>query len=221
MIYSNTNWYIQNQINSERFSSPSIHLVTAILVNHHHAWNADNDRKDETGLWMLDPLVDNINKTVYVSDMGKSSNRSVSTTRSDIEMMETDINENEQVAAVRTLVGRFEHEVLSQQKQYRDNLLILYLLFIISLPSECTQQQAIGALFHKERIIKEKSYLFVKEIPKQHCPSFEGTLGKDKKTRFKANLTNQTYLTDMSEQFSLPLVYQWFDTVITSLDCYT
>ncbi|CAF4838310.1 unnamed protein product, partial [Rotaria sp. Silwood2] len=69
MIYSNTNWYIQNQINSERFSSPSIHLVTAILVNHHHAWNADNDRKDETGLWMLDPLVDNINKTVYVSDM--------------------------------------------------------------------------------------------------------------------------------------------------------
>jgi hypothetical protein len=25
----------------------------------------------------------------------------------------------------------------------------------------------------------------------------------------------------MSEQFSLPIVYQWLDTVISSLDCYT
>jgi len=50
---------------------------------------------------------------------------------------------------------------------------------------------------------------------------FEGTASKDKKTRFKANLANQACLTDMNEQFSLPTVYQWLDTVIASLDCYT
>jgi hypothetical protein len=50
---------------------------------------------------------------------------------------------------------------------------------------------------------------------------FEGTASKDKKTRFKANLANQACLTDMNEQFSLPAVYQWLDTVIASLDCYT
>jgi hypothetical protein len=50
---------------------------------------------------------------------------------------------------------------------------------------------------------------------------FEGTVSKDKKTRFKANLANQACLTDMTEQFSLPAVYQWLDTVIASLDCYT
>jgi len=33
-----------------------------------------------------------------------------------------------------------------------------------------TQQQAIGALSHIERIIKEKSHLFVKETPKRHRP---------------------------------------------------
>jgi hypothetical protein len=33
-----------------------------------------------------------------------------------------------------------------------------------------TQQQAIGALTHIERIIKEKSYLFVKETSKRHRP---------------------------------------------------
>ncbi len=52
-------------------------------------------------------------------------------------MMEIDINENEQVASVCTLVRRFAHEVLSRQKQYRDDLLISCLQFIISLPSEC------------------------------------------------------------------------------------
>ncbi|CAF2850969.1 unnamed protein product [Rotaria sp. Silwood2] len=50
---------------------------------------------------------------------------------------------------------------------------------------------------------------------------FEGTISKEKKTRFKASLANQTCLTDMNEQFSLPIVYQWLDTVIASLDCYT
>ncbi|CAF4987289.1 unnamed protein product, partial [Rotaria magnacalcarata] len=149
-----------------------------------------------------------------------------------------------------------------------------------------TQQQAIGALSHIERIIKEKSQLFIKETPKRHRPPswseasldvtvrwllrqcgrietesrrkcielvctfipllpgvrsireyfdlkiksdgniyfierFEGTASKEKKTRFKANLANQACLTDMNEQFSLPMIYQWLDTVIASLDCYT
>ncbi|CAF1189299.1 unnamed protein product, partial [Adineta ricciae] len=149
-----------------------------------------------------------------------------------------------------------------------------------------TQQQAISALSHLERIIKEKSQLFIKETPKRHRPPswseatldvtirwllrqcgrietesrrkcielvctfipllpgirsireyfdlkvktdgnvyfierFEGTAGAEKKTRFKASLANAACLTDMSEQFSLPIVYQWLDTVIASLDCYT
>jgi DNA-dependent protein kinase catalytic subunit len=50
---------------------------------------------------------------------------------------------------------------------------------------------------------------------------FEGTISKEKKTRFKASLANQPCLTDMSEHFSLLIVYQWLDTVIASLDCYT
>ena len=50
---------------------------------------------------------------------------------------------------------------------------------------------------------------------------FEGKVTNEKKTRFKANLANQPCLTDISEQFSLPIVYQWLDTVIASLDCYT
>ena len=52
-------------------------------------------------------------------------------------MMETDIDENEQVTSVCALVRRFAHEVLSRQKQYRDDLLIACLQFLISLPSEC------------------------------------------------------------------------------------
>ncbi|CAF4158320.1 unnamed protein product, partial [Rotaria sp. Silwood2] len=131
-----------------------------------------------------------------------------------------------------------------------------------------TQQQAIGALSHIERIIKEKANLFIKETPKRHRPPswtealldvtirwllrqcgrieresrrkcielvctfipllpvffflfrFEGTISKEKKTRFKANLAYQRCLTDINEQFSLPIVYQWLDTVIASLDCY-
>ncbi|CAF4915020.1 unnamed protein product, partial [Rotaria sp. Silwood1] len=153
-------------------------------------------------------------------------------------------------------------------------------------PSLGTQQQAIVALSHIERIIKEKANLFIKETPKRHRPPswaeasldvtirwllrqcgrietesrrkcielvctfipllpgirsireyfdlkiksegniyfierFEGTISKDKKTRFKASLANQACLTDMSETFSLPIVYQWLDTLIASLDCYT
>ncbi len=61
----------------------------------------------------------------------------MSTTCSDIEMMETDINENEQVAAVCELIRQVTYEVLSRQKQYRGDLLILCLQFIISLPWEC------------------------------------------------------------------------------------
>lgn len=52
-------------------------------------------------------------------------------------MMETDITENEQVGSVCALVRRFAHEVLSRQKQYRDDLLISCLQLVISLPSEC------------------------------------------------------------------------------------
>ena len=52
-------------------------------------------------------------------------------------MMDTDINENEQVSSVCALIRRFAHEVLSRQKQYRDDLLVSCLQFIISLPSEC------------------------------------------------------------------------------------
>ncbi len=33
-----------------------------------------------------------------------------------------------------------------------------------------TQQQAIAALTHIERIIKERSHLFVQETPKRHRP---------------------------------------------------
>ncbi len=61
----------------------------------------------------------------------------MTTTHSGIEMMEVDRNENEQVNAVCALVRRFAHEVLSRQKQYRDDLLVSCLQFIISLPSEC------------------------------------------------------------------------------------
>lgn len=50
---------------------------------------------------------------------------------------------------------------------------------------------------------------------------FEGVAGTNKKARFKASLANAACLTDMSDQFSLPIVYQWLDTVIASLDCYT
>ncbi|CAF4534865.1 unnamed protein product, partial [Rotaria sp. Silwood2] len=153
-------------------------------------------------------------------------------------------------------------------------------------PSLGTQRQAIETLSHVQRIIKEKSQVFIKETSKQHRPSswtdatfdvavrwllrqcgrietesrrkyielactfipllsgirsireyfelkvksdgnvyfielFEGTLSKEKKRKFKANLANQTCFTNMSEQFSVPMVYQWLDTVIASLDCYT
>jgi len=51
--------------------------------------------------------------------------------------MDIDINETEQIVAVCALVRRFAHEVLSRQKQYRDDLLVSCLQFIMSLPSEC------------------------------------------------------------------------------------
>ena len=51
--------------------------------------------------------------------------------------METDAHESEQVVSVCALVRRFAHEVLSRQKQYRDDLLVSCLQFIISLPAEC------------------------------------------------------------------------------------
>ncbi|CAF5028196.1 unnamed protein product, partial [Rotaria sp. Silwood1] len=65
-----------------------------------------------------------------------------------------------------------------------------------------------------ELIIKSEGNIYFIE-------SFEGTISKEKKTSFKANLANQPCLTDINEQFSLPIAYQWLDTVIASLDCYT
>ena len=61
----------------------------------------------------------------------------MTTNRADIEMMETDSTDNDQIPAVCALIRRFAHEVLSRQKQYRDDLLISCLQFIISLPAEC------------------------------------------------------------------------------------
>jgi len=49
--------------------TPSIHLVTGLLVNSNHAWNGNHNRSDETGLWLLDSSLKNINKTVYNSDI--------------------------------------------------------------------------------------------------------------------------------------------------------
>lgn len=51
--------------------------------------------------------------------------------------MEIDSNEIEQITAVCALIRRFAHEILSRQKQYRDDLLISCLQLIISLPAEC------------------------------------------------------------------------------------
>ncbi|CAF1124607.1 unnamed protein product [Adineta ricciae] len=53
-------------------SSPtpsSIHLVTGLLVNSEHAWNKNDDRKNESGSWLLNPFFDRLNKTVYISDV--------------------------------------------------------------------------------------------------------------------------------------------------------
>ena len=45
-------------------------------------------------------------------------------------------------------------------------------------PSLGTQQQAISALTHIERIVKEKSNLFIKETPKRHRPPYEYSICK-------------------------------------------
>lgn len=71
-------------------------------------------------------------------DYFKNTDRTISsTTRSAVDNMEIDLNENEQVSSVCLLIRRFAHEVLSRQKQYRDDLLISCLQLIISLPAEC------------------------------------------------------------------------------------
>ena len=51
--------------------------------------------------------------------------------------METEMNDVDQVNSVCALVRRYAHEVLARHKQYRDDLLISCLQFLISLPSEC------------------------------------------------------------------------------------
>ena len=79
-------------------------------------------------------------------------------------MMETDMIENEQVTSVNTLARRFAHEVLSRQKQYRDDLLISCLQFIISLPSECIDYDFadyVPAIQVKEGETSEKNNIFI------------------------------------------------------------
>ncbi|CAF5017510.1 unnamed protein product [Rotaria sp. Silwood1] len=101
------------------------------------------------------------------------------------------------------------------------------------------------SLSHIERIIKEKANLFIKETPKRHRPPSwtEETLDviirwllrqcgrietESRRKCIELVCTfipllpaNQPCLTDINEQFSLPIAYQWLDTVIASLDCYT
>jgi hypothetical protein len=48
---------------------PSIHLVTGLLVHGKEGWNGNQGREDEIGVWLLDPLLDKIHKTVYNSDI--------------------------------------------------------------------------------------------------------------------------------------------------------
>jgi len=60
---------LQNRINIRTSSPLSIHMVTGLLVNHVYAWNGNHKRLDEVGVWLLDPLLDHINKTVCISDI--------------------------------------------------------------------------------------------------------------------------------------------------------
>ncbi|UJR29863.1 hypothetical protein I4U23_017411 [Adineta vaga] len=69
LIYSITPRSTQNTIDLPTFSPASIHLVTGLLANRDYAWNAEENRQNETGAWLLDPLLDHINKTVYNSDI--------------------------------------------------------------------------------------------------------------------------------------------------------
>jgi hypothetical protein len=70
MCYSTTITFSSpNRINTRTSPPISIHLVTGLLVNHDHAWNADDNRVDEGGVWLLNPLLDRLNKTVYISDI--------------------------------------------------------------------------------------------------------------------------------------------------------
>jgi len=71
-------WSLQNKIRLPTLTPPSIHLVTGLLVNHANAWNGNSTRPDETGLWLLDPLLDHINKTVYDSDIFLTDNELMS-----------------------------------------------------------------------------------------------------------------------------------------------
>ena len=50
---------------------------------------------------------------------------------------------------------------------------------------------------------------------------FEGTDCLERRTKFKATLAYRRSLNEMSDEFSLPLVYQWLEILIASLDCYT
>ncbi|CAF5222481.1 unnamed protein product, partial [Rotaria magnacalcarata] len=80
-----------------------------------------------SGIYRLATFVMNI---CLELDYFKSTRSEGATTEDGIEKMDIDINETEQVVAVCVLVRRFAHEVLSRQKQYRDDLLVSCLQFI-------------------------------------------------------------------------------------------
>jgi len=67
MVNPPIRWSRQIRFNPQRLMVPSVHLVTGLLVNPSYAWN--QNRQGEAGLWLLNPLLDSINKTVYNSDI--------------------------------------------------------------------------------------------------------------------------------------------------------
>ena len=69
MIKSSIIGRLKERINTLTIVAPSIHLVTGLLVNGNDGWNGKNNRENESGFWLLDPLLKRINKTVYNSDI--------------------------------------------------------------------------------------------------------------------------------------------------------
>jgi hypothetical protein len=64
-----TNLIVETRRNVILPDLPTMHLVTGLLFNRKHAWNAGENRASEEGMWLLSPLLNGINKTVYDSDV--------------------------------------------------------------------------------------------------------------------------------------------------------
>ena len=82
-----------------------------------------------SGIYRFATLIMNI---CLKLDYFKVINRQLESNTMAIESSEID-----QTTAVCSLIRRFAHEILSRQKQYRDDLLISCLQLIIALPAEC------------------------------------------------------------------------------------